>query len=170
MVISNNRFETYIGGKSHGKRGRGASNKVPVFALVERGGNVRPFKTKRVTAKNLRDKIRENVDKKATIMTDEFLAYKNLGKEFTHYTVNHSAGEYVNGDVYTNTAEGFFSILKRGIGGVYQHVSEKHLDRYLAEFGFRYNQRKVDDAIRATIALEQTKGKRLTFKEPINDN
>jgi transposase-like protein len=156
--------ETYIGGKHHGKRGRGSENKTPVFALVERGGRVRAFKTKHVTAKNLSEKIRENVDKKATVMTDEFLAYKNLGKEYEHHTVNHGAGEYVNGDVHTNTAEGFFSILKRGINGVYHHVGEQHLDRYLAEFGFRYDNRNVDDAIRASIALEQTKGKRLTYK------
>jgi len=156
--------ETYIGGKHHGKRGRGSENKTPVFALVERGGNVRAFKTERVTAKNLIGKIRENVDKKATIMTDEFLAYKGLGKEFTHFTVNHGAGEYVRGDAHTNTAEGFFSILKRGINGVYHHVSEQHLDRYLAEFGFRYNNRKVEDIVRVGIALKQTEGKRLTYK------
>jgi transposase-like protein len=156
--------ETYIGGKHHGKRGRGSENKTPVFALIERDGRVRAFKTERVTAKNLKDKIRENVDNKAIIMTDEFLAYKNLDKEFVHYTVNHGAGEYVNGDVHTNTAEGFFSILKRGINGVYHHVSEQHLDRYLAEFGFRYDNRKVDDAVRVGIALGQIEGKRLTYK------
>jgi len=96
--------ETYIGGKSHGKRGRGATNKTPVFALVERGGRVRSFKTERVTAKNLKGTIREHVNKNSTIMTDEFLAYKGLGKEFAaHHTVNHGNGEYVNGDIYTNT-------------------------------------------------------------------
>jgi transposase-like protein/transcription elongation factor Elf1 len=156
--------ETYIGGKHHGKRGRGSENKVPVFALVEREGRVRTFKTKSVTAKNLQEKIRENVDKKATVMTDEFLAYKNLDREFTHYTVNHGIGEYVNGNAYTNTAEGFFSILKRGINGVYHHVSEQHLDRYLAEFCFRYDNRKVDDATRTVLAIKQTDGKRLTYK------
>jgi transposase-like protein len=156
--------ETYIGGKHHGKRGRGSENKTPVFALVERDGRVRAFKTERVTAKNLKAKIRENVDKQAIVMTDEFLAYKGLGKEFVHYTVNHGAGEYVNGEAHTNTAEGFFSILKRGINGIYQHVSEQHLDRYLAEFAFRYDNRKVDDAVRVAIALGQIEGKRLTYK------
>jgi len=158
--------ETYIGGKAHGKRGRGAENKVPVFALVERGGNVRAFKTARVTAKNLSQKIRENVKKDATVMTDEFASYRNLGKEFKHFTVNHGIGEHVNGDAHTNTAESFFSILKRGINGVYHHVSEQHLQRYLAEFAFRYDHRKIDDAVRAAVALQQTKGKRLMFKEP----
>ena len=157
--------ETYIGGKHHGKRGRGSENKTPVFALVERGGHVRSFKTEHVTAKNLSEKIREHVDKKAIVMTDEFLAYKDLDKEgFEHHTVNHGSGQYVNGDDYTNTAEGFFSILKRGINGVYHHVSEQHLDKYLAEFGFRYDNRSVDDAVRASVALAQTKGKRLTYK------
>lgn len=149
--------ETYIGGKHHGKRGRGSENKTPVFALIERNGRIRSFKTEKVTAKNLREKIRENVDKHSMVMTDEFLAYKNLDKEFAHYTVNHGAGEYVNGDIHTNTAEGFFSILKRGINGVYHHVSPQHLDRYPAEFGFRYDHRKIEDAVRAAVAIEQLK-------------
>ncbi len=112
----------------------------------------------------MRQKIRENVDKKAVVMTDEFLAYKNLSEEFEHHTVNHGSGEYVNGNIYTNTAEGFFSNLKRGINGVYHHVSSQHLDNYLYEFGFRYDYRKLDDVTRANIALKQTEGKRLTYK------
>lgn len=158
--------ETYVGGKARGKRGRGAANKTPVFALVERNGRVRSFKTERVTGKNLKQKIRENVSKDSIVMTDEFLAYKGLDKEFKHMTVNHGNKEYVNGIAHTNTAEGFFSILKRGINGVYHHVSDKHLERYLAEFGFRYDQRNVDDLVRSAIALEQTEGKRLLFREP----
>jgi transposase-like protein len=156
--------ETYIGGKSHGKRGRGSENKTPVFALVERGGRVRSFKTKVVTAKNLSEKIRENVDKKAIIMTDDFAVYNNLSEEYLHLSIDHSKGEYVNSSIHTNTVEGFFSIMKRGINGVYQHVGEQHLDRYLAEFGFRYNNREVDDAVRCSLALKQTEGKRLTYK------
>ena len=99
-------------------------------------------------------------------MTDEFLAYRNLGKEYEHHTVNHGIGEYVRGNAHTNTAEGFFSILKRGINGVYHHVSEQHLDLYLAEFGFRYNSRKVEDVVRMGLAIKQTEGKRLTYKVP----
>jgi len=111
--------ETYIGGKSHGKRGRGATNKTPVFALVQRGGKVRSFKTERVTGKNLKGMIRDHVNTDSTIMTDEFLAYKGLGKEFaSHQTVNHGSGEYVNGNAHTNTVEGYFSILKRGLTGI----------------------------------------------------
>jgi transposase-like protein len=154
--------ETYIGGKARGKRGRGAENKTPVFALVQRGGDVRSFKTERVTTKNLKAMIRENVLQNATIMTDEFLAYKGLSKEFAeHQTVSHGKGEYVRGDAHTNTAEGYFSLLKRGIIGVYHHVSRQHLDRYLDEFNFRYNSRQVDDAFRMILAIEAAKGKRL---------
>jgi transposase-like protein len=157
--------ETYIGGKARGKRGRGAENKTPVFALVQRGGDVRSFKTERVTAKNLKAMIRENVTKDSTIMTDEFLAYNGLSKEFAaHQTVNHGIKEYVRGDAHVNTAEGYFSILKRGIIGTYHHVSKRHLDQYLSEFNFRYNSRKVDDEFRMVLAVEGTKGKRLTLK------
>jgi len=157
--------ETYIGGKAHGKRGRGAANKVPVFALVQRNGDVRSFKVDRVTAKNLKSSIREHVDKNATIMTDEFPVYKGLNKEFAgHRTVNHGTGEYVNGDVHTNCAEGYFSLLKRGIFGTYHHVSKQHLDRYLAEFNFRYNSRKVEDGIRMMLAIDGVKGKRLMLR------
>jgi transposase-like protein len=156
--------ETYVGGKAHGKRGRGADNKVPVFALIQRGGDVRSFKTERVTSKNVKTIIREHVDKSSTIMTDEFLAYKGLDKEFAdHQTVNHGTGEYVRGNVHTNTAEGYFSLLKRGIIGTYHHISQQHLDRYLAEFNFRYNSRKVTDGIRMILAIDGVKNKRLVL-------
>jgi len=157
--------ETYIGGKAHGKRGRGAENKTPVFALVQRGGKVRSFKTERVTSKNLKEKIREHVTTDSTIMTDEFLAYKGLGKEFAdHKTVNHGSGEYVNGNAHTNTVEGYFSILKRGLTGIYQHVSNKHLSLYLNEFNFRYNARELNDSERTILAIGETQGKRLMLK------
>jgi transposase-like protein len=157
--------ETYIGGKARGKRGRGAENKTPVFALVQRGGDVRSFKTEQVTAKNLKAMIRENVLKDSTIMTDEFLAYRGLGKEFAdHQTVNHGTKEYVRGNAHVNSAEGYFSILKRGIIGTYHHVSKQHLDQYLNEFNFRYNSRKVDDAFRMILAIQGVKGKRLVLR------
>lgn len=157
--------ETYIGGKAHGKRGRGAENKTPVFALIQRDGEVRSFKTENVTAKNLKAMIRENVDKTSTIMTDEFLAYKGLGKEFAgHQTVSHSTGEYVRGNAHTNYCEGYFGILKRGIVGVYHHVSKRHLDQYLNEFNFRYNSRKIEDEDRMMLAIDGVKGKRLVLR------
>jgi hypothetical protein len=101
-------------------------------------------------------------------MTDESNVYAHPGSWFaSRETVNHSAKEYVRGDVYTNTVEGYFSILKRGIYGVYQHVSEAHLHRYLSEFDFRYSNRSrmgIEDKARADLALVGAKGKRLTYR------
>ena len=127
--------ETYIGGKARGKRGRGAENKKPVFTLVERNGDVRSFPVDDVKAQTLKKIIRENVNKKSIIMTDEFRSYWGLDREFAgHETVEHGSREYVRGSVYTNTAEAFFSVMKRGIKGIYQHVSKQNLHRYTDEF------------------------------------
>lgn len=158
--------ETYVGGKGHGKRGRGAENKTPVFSLVERNGNVMSTPVNRVTGKNLKSIIRQNVEKSATIMTDDFRSYQGLGKEFAfHYVINHGNREYVRENVHTNTIEGYFSILKRGIIGVYHHVGKHHLHRYLSEFDFRYNGRKIDDADRSVLALCGIEGKRLMYRD-----
>jgi hypothetical protein len=101
-------------------------------------------------------------------MTDEWNVFTGIGWNFaSHGTVQHSKDEYVRGDVHTNTVEGFFSILKRGIYGVYQHVSETHLQRYLTEFDFRYSHREklgVNDVARASLALKGAKGRRLTYE------
>ena len=155
--------ETYIGGKS---RGRGqVKNKMPVFALVERGGKVRSFSMPLVNATNLKRAIREHVEKSSTLMTDELPGYKNIGKEFAdHQSVNHSNKEYVRGNVTTNTVEGYFSLLKRGLTGTYHHVSARHLHRYLDEFNFRYNARKEDDATRNFLAVKRIEGKRLQYR------
>lgn len=159
--------ETYVGGRAHGKRGRGADKKVPVFALVERGGRVRSFGVKRVTGENLKSIMRQHVDSGAHIMTDEFAAYNGLQREFaSHDVVGHADGEYVRGMAHVNTAESFFSLLKRGIYGTFHHVSPHHLHRYLAEFGFRYDLRGVEDGVRTMVALERSKGKRLMLREP----
>ena len=161
--------ETYIGGKAHGKRGRGAENKVPVVALVQRGGEIRSFKTEQVTTKNLRAMIRKHVTKDSTIMTDEFPAYKGLDREFAdHQTVSHGTREYVRGNVHVNSAEGYFSLLKRGIIGTYHHISKQHLNQYLNEFNFRYNSRKVDDEFRMILAVEGAKGKRLVLRPSLD--
>lgn len=158
--------ETYVGGKHSGKRGRGSENKIPVVSLVARKGEVRSFQTKRVTAKNLKEIILQNVDKSSTIMTDEFKSYKGLGKEYKkHLIVNHGEKEYVNGIASTNTVEGFFSLLKRGIIGSYHHVSEQHLKRYLAEFDYRYNNRDNNDFIISDFVLSNIAGKRLMYKD-----
>jgi transposase-like protein len=176
--------ETYVGGKARrsNKRqykpldptapdkrltGRGVE-KTPVVALVERGGIVRSSRIANVTGDSLKSVIREHVDPSATLMTDAFASYRGLGKEYAeHFTVNH-LDEYVRGEVHTNTAENFFSILKRGINGVYHHVSEAHLPRYLAEFDFRYNNRianGIDDSERTRRALLQVGGKRLRYAD-----
>jgi hypothetical protein len=115
---------------------------------------------------NLRAIIVENVDKSSRMMTDDFSAYTGRLKDFAgHGVINHSRKEYVNGDIHTNTVEGFFSILKRGIIGVYQHVDSNHLHRYLSEFNFRYNERKTTDAERSEAALIGIEGKRLTYRD-----
>lgn len=156
--------ETYIGGRRRGQGG-GVGGKAPVFALVERKGRVRSFALPTVTGKNLREIIRDNVTPETRMMTDEFKGYRGLKKDFAdHQTVNHSRGHYVRGDVTTNTIESFFSLLKRGLTGTYHHVSKQHLHRYLAEFDFRYNARKEDDATRAMMAFRATEGKRLQYQ------
>lgn len=158
--------ETYVDGKGHGKRGRGAENKTPVFALVQRNGNVLSIPVERVTGENLKSIIRQNVETSATIMTDDFMSYRGLEKEFAfHHVINHGKKEYVRGDIYTNTLEGYFSILKRGIIGVYHHVGKHHLHRYLSEFDFRYNGRKIDDAERSVLVLCGIEGKRLMYRD-----
>ncbi len=166
--------ETYIGARNKRgtKRGRPGpeSHKAPVVAFVQRGGRVRVFPMPRVTAANLRTAIKANVDTSASLMTDEFGIYEKVGKEFaSHDKVNHGSGEYVRGAVYTNTAEGFFSLLKRGINGSFHHVSKGHLHRYCSEFEFRHNTRAAlgySDGERAALLILGSEGKRLTFKQP----
>ena len=163
--------ETYVGGKPRikgvSKRGRG-TNKQPVLALVERGGRVRARCIPDVTGKTLKGAIREHVDRGATIMTDENWAYRGIGNEFKggHGTVTHSKGEYARGNVHSNTVEGFFAILKRGIIGTFHSVSKQHLHRYLDEFAFRYNTRKLNDDERLIAALRSADGKRLMYRKP----
>ncbi len=166
--------ETYVGARRlrGSKRGRPGpeSHKAPVVALVERQGRVRLFPMPRVTANNLREALRQHVSPSATLMTDEFGIYRKPGKEFAkHETVNHGLGEYVRGEAYTNTAEGVFSLLKRGINGSFHHVSKGHLHRYCAEFEFRWNNRialGVDDHQRTANIVLGAEGKRLTFRQP----
>lgn len=119
-----------------------------------------------VTAANLKRILRESVDRSARMMTDESGVYDWLGRHFQggHETVRHSTGEYVRGDVTTNTVEGFFSLIKRGVIGTFHHVSRKHLHRYVGEFEFRYNHRKVSDGERTVAAIRAGMGKRLMYQ------
>lgn len=115
---------------------------------------------------NVTEIVRGNVDKETRLHTDESRLHHGSETHFTsHETVKHSAGEYARGDVNTNTAEGYFSIFKRGMRGVYQHCAEKHLHRYLAEFDFRYNARKITDGERAALAVLGISGKRLAYHQ-----
>jgi hypothetical protein len=162
--------ETFVGGKAkNAKRGAPVPVKEAVFSLVEREGFVRSFHVPSVSAKTLRPILVTQIDRKSYLMTDEAGAYVRAGREFAgHGAVNHSIEEYVRGKFWhTNTVEGYFSILKRGISGVYQHCSQQHLKRYLGEFDFRYNYRAAlgtDDHTRMEAALGGIVGKRLTYR------
>jgi transposase-like protein len=168
--------ETYVGGKEANKHkskrtpGRqGGAGKAAVIALVERDGGVRSRHVANVNGATLGPIITKQIDKASYIMTDESAVYPPIVKDFSgHGAVNHSAEEYVRAQFWhTNTAENYFSILKRGIIGTYHHVSEAHLHRYLAEFDFRYNQRArlgIDDAQRMAKAAKGISGKRLTYR------
>ena len=160
--------ETYVGGKAKNRKGKVPAKSI-VLSLVEREGKVRSRHIADVTGKTLRLAIVTQVDRASYLMTDEATTYPKIGDEFAgHGSVNHSAEEYVRAHFWhTNTIEGYFSILKRGITGVYHQVSAAHLHRYLAEFDFRYNERAklgVDDAMRAEKAIKGIEGKRLTYR------
>jgi transposase-like protein len=160
--------ETYVGRKAGSRAYEAPAPKQAVMALVERGGGVRSFHVPNVSAQFLRPILARHAHMDSRFMTDESPIYTGVGWNFaSHGTVVHSAKEYVRGDVYTNTIEGYFSILKRGIYGIYQHMSEAHLHRYLCEFDFRYSNRVklgIDDVARADLALKGAKGKRLTYQ------
>ncbi len=161
--------ETYIGGRTTGKGRHYMGNKVPVVALVERGGRVRSQVVKYVTGKNLKTVLHNHVEPSATIMTDENQGYIKATKQFAgHHAVNHSAGEYARGLAHVNGAESFFSLLKRGVVGTFHHVSEQHLPLYLAEFNHRHDNRKVTDGERTVRGLRKATGKRLTYQEPVS--
>lgn len=160
--------ETYVGGKAANRKNHIPPKEI-VLSLVERGGKVRSRHVADVTGKTLREAIVTQVDRTSYLMTDEATVYPKIGDEFAgHGTVNHSTEEYVRAYFWhTNTVEGYFSILKRGITGVYHHVSKEHLHRYLAEFDFRYNERAalgVNDAERMSKSIAGIRGRRLTYR------
>lgn len=170
--------ETYIGGKprhnlkwrnkknKNGRAGRG-TKKAVVMVLVERNGEAVSKPIVRVDAKNLQSAIRKNVDTYSTIMTDEWKGYSGVGRFYAggHKTIMHSMGEYVRRDTTTNTAESYFALLKRGVHGIFHHVSKHHLKRYCKEFEFRWNHRKVNDGTRTEAAIMGAEGIRLTYKK-----
>ena len=166
--------ETFVG-KADGKRkapgAGGYAHKMAVLSLTERGGDIRSKRIENVTRAEIVKAIQENVDPASTLHTDGAQHYKGIWAVEDHESVDHSK-QYVrkgkHGEkVHTNTLEGYFSVFKRGLVGVYQHIEQQHLDRYLAEFDFRQNTRAklgIDDVSRAAIALQGTKGKRLTYR------
>jgi transposase-like protein len=171
--------ETYFGKtetKRISKRGdrpykvgsRGPRDKRPILALVERGGRVRTFHVPVADQESVQKIVRENIARESRLHTDESRLYFGSDAHFaSHETVKHTAKEYARGDVTTNSVEGYFSIFKRGMKGVYQHCKEKHLHRYLSEFDFRYNNRialGVNDGERAALAMKGIEGKRLTYR------
>jgi transposase-like protein len=160
--------ETFFGGKA---KNRAYAKKEPkkhaVMTLVDRDGESRSFHIANVKAKTLRETIVKVASRKSYLMTDELASYEKVGKEFSgHGTVNHSADEYVRlgGFVHVNTAECRFSLMKRAVFGTHHSISEAHLPRYLAEWDFKWNTRKISDGERAAIALDGIEGKRLTYR------
>jgi transposase-like protein len=163
--------ETWVGGKVRGKGHHYVGNKTPVVSLVERGGRVRSQILPRVTGKNLKAVLTENVEPSAAIITDDFSGYRKAAKGFrSHEAVNHSAGEYVRGDVFTNTVESSFSLLKRGVVGTFHSVSRKHLPLYVGEFDHRWNHRKVTDGERTVAGLRKAAGRRLKYRRLVSDS
>jgi hypothetical protein len=176
--------ETYVGGRRRigptnkadraklatGRPGPKDKKLTPVVALVERGGRLRMFPVERVDGRTLQTAIRERVSLEANMMSDELHAYDGLAMGFrSHNTIKHSAKEYVRGTIHTNTVEGVFSLLKRGINGTFHHISKGHLHRYCSEFEFRYNTRTAlgyTDGERAKLLAQGAEGKRLTYKQP----
>ena len=168
--------ETYIGrvkGQPKNPRG-GSAHKNMVMMLVERGGSARSFHIDSASRSTVESILRENVKRETALMTDEALPYRAPAKEFaSHDAVNHGRDEYVRREkgklITTNTVEGYYSVFKRGMKGVYQHCGERHLHRYLYEFDFRYSNRSklgIEDTERATKAIVGAGGKRLTYQVP----
>jgi transposase-like protein len=172
--------ESYVGGKEinkhlnkrgKGKAGKGRNSdiKTPVIGIVETGGNVMVRVSQWVTKKEMKELIDENVQKGSIMVTDGYAMYAYLknSKEFTHVVVDHSKGEYVRGGFHTNDIENFWSLLKRGIVGIFHQVSPWHLQRYCDEFAARYNSRKITDADRFTLSIRNSEG-RLKYNDLIS--
>jgi len=169
--------ETLVGGKEKNKhankrtphtQGRSLETKTVMFGLKERGGKMVAQKVNDVKGKTLKPIIRDTVPKGATISTDEYRGYNGLKKDFTHIKVNHSLGVYVDGLASTNGVENFWSIFKRGIYGIYHHVSEKHIDSYVDEFTARHNTRKLTERVRFDLFLDNCSDRRLSYRTLIS--
>ena len=167
--------ETIIGRQEKGPKPRGgAHGRNVVLTLVQRGGSARSFHVEGSTVGTLIPIIRANIAAQTAVMTDQAGWYKKMNKDgyfASHESVDHSKEEWARGPVTTNTVEGYFSVFKRGMKGIYQHCGERHLHRYLAEFDFRYSHRMalgVNDTERADLALAGIVGKRLTYRTTVH--
>jgi transposase-like protein len=156
--------ETFIGGKEKNKakhkrtketQGRSCKTKTPVVGILRRGGEVRAMSVLNTSKSQLHSFIFDNVFPQTKLMTDEWKGYKGLSKTYEHSVIKHSQEEYVRGECHTNGIEGFWSLLKRSIIGVYHSMSKKHLDRYIDECCFRYNTHKMNDSDRFHKALSK---------------
>jgi transposase-like protein len=168
--------EVFLGGRRHGtKRGRPApdSHKTPVMGMVQRDGDVRLRMMERLTADRIGEVLAENADMTCRLITDELSSYRRPGSAFKggHEFVTHSAGEYVRKgtDIHSNTIEGVFSLIRRGVMGTFHSISRKHIPNYLNEFEFRWNTRKLDDGQRVSRAVKQVDGKRLKYRESVDN-
>lgn len=169
--------ETYVGGKNKykhqnkkvkGTQGRSTKDKTPILGMVERGGKVNAKKVEDVKAKTLTPEIVDKVKNTAELFTDEWVGYKSLSKIYDHSFVKHNSNEYVNGRIHTNTIEGFWSLLKRSIIGIYHFTSKKHLQNYVDEMVFRYNTKHQGEAQRFNLMLSNTEF-RLKYAQLIGD-
>ena len=167
--------ETYVGGKEtnkhlnkkiEGNTGRSLKGKTPVVGTIERKGKLNANVVVNTTSATLTREVVANVKKTASLYTDEYLGYKGVSRIYDHSVVKHNSHQYVNDRVHTNTIEGFWSLLKRGIFGIYHFTSKKHLQKYVDEFVFRYNTRDTTEAMRFNLLLANTQH-RLTYKELI---
>ena len=168
--------ETYIGGKETNKHAnkktenaQGGKGKTPVLGILERDGKVYAVPVKNRKAKTIIPIMVDKVEAGTTVYTDEFKSYVSLQKNYKHDFVCHSVNEYVSGSVHTNGIENFWSLLKRGIDGIYHQVSDKHLGRYVNEFTFRFNNRELSEGSKFDVALANGTNKRLDYKTLINE-
>lgn len=168
--------ETYVGGKNKNRhankkvknsQGRSSKDKTAVVGMVERKGKLTARTVENVKSETLTNEIIRNVKESAKLYSDEWLGYKGVSRIYDHSIVKHNQSEYVNGRIHTNTIEGFWSLLKRGIVGIYHFTSKKHLQMYVDEFVFRYNTRKGTESNRFNLLLNNIEN-RITYKELIN--
>lgn len=168
--------ETFVGGKNKNRhpdkkvknsQGRSFKDKTPVLGMVQRKGDIVARVMNSTSQSEITPLITEYVRRSAILYTDEWKGYNEVHKMYSHYSVDHSKGQYVDGDIYTNTIEGFWTLLKRGYIGIYHHMSTKHLQRYIDEFVFRYNTRKISDNDRFNFLLCRTCAYMMRYNELI---